>query len=489
MAAASPIGNEDPLPPPRSKPREDSLRSEFRWTLRIGGPLALGELGWMSTYIVDAIMIGRLPHSALSIAASSLGNTIFYAIVYFVIYLMNGLETLIAQAYGRGDRQECVRLLAQSMWIVLVGTPLTMLLTMASVALLPHLGTPPEIVAEVRRYLHALIWSTAPLLLYMALRRYLQSINHVLLVSVSLITAGVVNFVGDWAFLYGHLGLHPMGVAGSGWGTCIVRLWMLGLLVGGTVVAFRRNGHRLTLGLLRPDWPRLKALLTIGWPSGLDFSFDLAMSTYMSILCARLGTTLLAAHQVVLDLSAFVYMVPQGLSYAALIRVGQGAGRNDLRQMRRATNATLLLSFGFTAVATILFGSFARLWAGMYTNDHAVVLAAVPIFAICGFALLGDAISITFSSALTGIADTRSPLFANIVANWLIGIPLAYVLTFRLGWGLQGMWTGRAIGSLTSALATGILWAWQMRRAAKADRTHRISLFTPLQPSSTFGAK
>ena len=455
-------------------------RSEMRMTLRLGGPLALGELGWMSTYIVDALMIGRLPHSALSIAASSLGNTIFYALAFFVIYLMNGLEAYVAQAFGRGDNDECVRLLAQSMWIVLVGTPLVMLATMGSLHLLPWFGTPPEIVAETHRYLRALIWSTAPLMLYMALRRYLQSLNRVVLISLSLITAGVVNFVGDWALLYGHLGAPAMGVAGSGWATCVVRLWMVLMLAAGTAMAFRATGQRPTLRLMRPDWPRLRALLRVGWPSGLDFSADLGMSTYMSILCARLGTTLLAAHQVVLDLSAFVYMVPQGMSYAALIRVGQGAGRNDLNQVKRATNSNLLISTVFTVVAAIVFTLFASFWAGLYTNDGNVVIAAAPIFGVCAIALVADAIAVTFSSALTGLADTRTPLVANFVANWLVGIPLAYFLTFHAGWGLRGMWLGRAAGSSIAALALATVWSWKMRRASNATAGHAFTLLTPM---------
>jgi hypothetical protein len=153
-----------------------NLRSELGFTLRLGGPLALGELGWMSTYIVDALMIGRLSNSPLAISASSLGNTIFYAIVFCAIYLMNGLETLIAQAYGQADETEGVLLLAQSFWLVLVGTPLVMVLSLGALWLLPHMGTPPEIVAETTRYLKPLVWSTAPLLTYMALRKYLQSI-------------------------------------------------------------------------------------------------------------------------------------------------------------------------------------------------------------------------------------------------------------------------------------------------------------------------
>jgi MATE family multidrug resistance protein len=331
-----------PLRPDYSRAHEaKSLRSEIGYTLRLGGPLALGELGWMSTYIVDALMIGRLANSPLAISASSLGNTIFYAIVFCAIYLMNGLETLIAQAYGQGDTSEGVILLAQSFWIVVVGTPLVMLSTLAALPLLPHLGTPPEIVAETARYVKPLVWSTAPLMAYMALRKFLQSVDRVLLITVSLVTASFVNWLGDYAFLFGHFGFKPMGVAGSAWGTLVVRFWMLGLLAVGTCLAVRQQGQQLTWSMLRPDGRRLKLLLGIGWPSGLQTLTELGVSTYTSILCARLGTILLAAHQVVLDLNAFVYQVPLGLAYATVTRVGQSAGRNSLPEVRRATNASL----------------------------------------------------------------------------------------------------------------------------------------------------
>ncbi len=458
-------------------PEARTLGRELSLTAKLGGPLALGELGWMSTYIVDALMIARLPHSALSIAASSLGNTIYYAIAFFVIYLMNGLETFVSQAYGRGDNEECARMLAQSFWIVLLGTPLVMLLTLGSLALLPHFGTPPEIVAETRRYLSALVWGTAPLLLYMALRRYLQSMNRVILISISLVTASAVNLVGDWAFLYGHLGMPAMGVAGSGWGTCVVRLWMVAMLLLGTVLAFRSTGQRLHFRQLRPDWPRLKGLLQIGWPAGLEFSTELGISTYMSILCARFGTTLLAAHQVTLDLNAFVYMVPTGLAYAAMIRVGQGAGRNNLGQVRRSMNAALVLGLGFTVVAAAIFVGFAHTWAGLYTNDPAVVNAAVPLFMFCGFILIGDASFVLFSSALTGLGDTRSAMMVSIAMNWILGMPLAYWLAFTLGRGVYGLWLGRAIGSAAGGFLMAAIWHAKLRRRSEGSRATSLALF------------
>lgn len=451
---------------------------------RLGVPLALGELGWMSTYLVDAIMIGRLPHSALPIAASSLGNTIYYALVFFVIYLLNGLETYIAQAVGRGDRSECVVMLMQSMWIVLLGTPLVMITTMGSLLLLPHFGTPADITHTTHVYLSALIWSTPPLMLYMALRRYLQSINRVVLISVSLVTAGAANWFFDWLFLYGHGRIPAMGIAGSGWATVVVRCWMLLVLLIASTRSFREREMWPSWSMLRPDKPRLRGLLSLGWPSGLEFFLELGISTFMSILCARLGSTLLAAHQVTLDLYAFVFMVPTGLSYAAMIRVGQAAGRNSLRGVRLVANTSLGLVAGFACIAAAGFIVFAHWLAGVYTNDPQVVSAAVPLFRLCSLLLIADATFVILVAALTGLGDTRTPMWVSIVCNWGLGMPMAYWLAFPLKYGLQGLWWGRVIASVSSGTVLTLCWYLRMRREKRADRTHTLQLLAPLPAPS-----
>ena len=458
-----------------------TLSKELKFTAKLGGPLALGELGWMSTYIVDALMIGRMPHSALSISASSLGNTIFYTIVFCVIRLLTGLNTLVAQAYGRGDREECTRNLLQSFWLVVVGTPVVMLSALAAIPILAHLGTPADIRAETSRYLHALVWSTAPLLVYMALRQYLQSLDRVVLIMVSLVTASLVNFVGDWAFLFGHLGVSPMGIAGSGWSTCIVRVYMLGIVLLATVVSFRKNKQSLSWRLLWPDVGRLTAIVRIGWPAALESLTDLGVSMYMSILCSRLGSRLLAAHQVVLDLDAFVYMVPLGLSYATIVRVGQSAGRGSLPQVRRSAYASLVLGMSYITVAALVFAGFAHTWGSLYTNDPAVVDAAAPIFLICGILQVGDAAGAILGGALTGIGDTRTPFLVNSAWYWLLGMPLSYWLTFDKDFALRGLWFGRAVAALGSAATLALLWKMRMRRFAGVSHARLPALLTAHQ--------
>jgi MATE family multidrug resistance protein len=423
----------------------------------------LGEMGWMSTYIVDALMIGRLPHSALSISASSLGNTIFYAIAFCAIGLLTGLQTLTAQAYGRGNEQDGALTVAQACLMVAVLTPLVMLATLASIPLLSVFKTPPDIIAETSRYLHALVWSTAPLLLYWGLRKYLQSVDRVILITVSLVSSSFVNFVADWAFLYGHLGLPKFGIAGSGWATVVVRFFALALLLVALGRYFRISAIRFSRSLLRPNWDRLRVLLHLGWPPALESLADLSVSTFTSILCAQLGATLLAAHQVVLDLNAFVYMVPLGLSYATTARVGQGAGRNSVRQARRSAQASLMLGLGLIAIAAPLFAGLPRFWAGLYTNDAAVVTAAAPIFLLCGILQFGDAAGAILAAALVGVGDTRTPLIVNTIWSWVLGMPLSYWLTFDNGLGLKGLWIGRVLASIGASITLALIWQQRIR--------------------------
>ena len=428
-----------------------SFRSELRLTAKLGWPLALAEVGWMSTYIVDAIMVGRLPHSALAISASSLGNSIFYAILFFAVGLLLGLDAVVSQAFGSGDLREGNRSLAQAVLIAGLATPVVMGLTLLSPWVLLRTGVDATIVRETVAYLRPLVWSALPLLLYMAVRRYLQSVNRTILIMVSLLTANLVNLAGDWAFLYGHLGFHAMGIAGSGWATLVVRFYMLALLVVGLVLSVRSTGIGFRWADLRPDWPRMRVLLRLGWPAGVQSLTELGASTFLVILAGKLGATLTAANQVVLDLNALAYMVPFGLSAATAVRVGQAMGRRDGVQVRRATLAGSALSCGWMLLAAIVFLSVPRLLARVYTTDPAVVQASAGLFLLCACSQLFDGLQVVLSGALRGAGDTRSPMLAYLSCTWLLAMPAAWYLCFRMHLGLTGLWIGRCGGAVAIA--------------------------------------
>ncbi len=413
----------------------------------------------MSTYLVDAIMVGRLPEGAAGIAASSLGNTIFYAIVFFGVGLLYGLDTLVAQAFGRDERQNCLFFLTQSVWLIALWTPITWLLLLATGPILRWDGIEPALAAQTLHYLSALQWSTLPLLIYMALRRYLQAINLTVAIMVSLVTANLVNLVADWALLFGHLGAPRLGLAGSGWATGIVRLYMLGILLFAFVRQVRRDRVHLSLRMFLPSAEPLRALLRLGWAPAIQTMADLGVSTVQTLLCGRLGAVALAVNQVVIDVSAFVYMVPLGIGQGATpVRVGQTVGANHRPGVGLATRAGSWICVVFAGTAAVLFLAIPRQLASIYTVDPSVIGASVSIFAIAALYQPFDAWEACLSGSLRGLGDTRTPMIAGVLWSWVIGLPLTWWLTLHTPLGIYGLWFGRAIPAICTAINVALIW-------------------------------
>src|SRR5262249_582523 len=150
---------------------------ELRPMLKLAVPIVLAELGWMSMGIVDTMMVGRLPQSAVAIGGVSLGSGLYYTIAIFGSGLLLGLAPLLSQAFGRKAPEDANRSLVQSLYLALVLAPLLMAVVWLWPPLMYRLGVAPEIRQQMTPFLNALNWSTLPLLVYFGLRRYLQAVN------------------------------------------------------------------------------------------------------------------------------------------------------------------------------------------------------------------------------------------------------------------------------------------------------------------------
>src|SRR5215475_2837435 len=199
-------------------------------TLRLALPLIVAEVGWMSMGVVDTIMVGRLPNSAVAIGATGLGQSLYNVVAIFGSGLLLGLDTFVAHAYGREDLQDARTSLLNGLVLALLLTPVLMISIWFWPALMKHFGISVELVGPMRPFLIALNWGTLPLLGYFALRRYLHAVGVALPVMFALVSANIVNAFGDWVLIYGHLGFRAMGITGSGWSTCIARIYMVLIL-------------------------------------------------------------------------------------------------------------------------------------------------------------------------------------------------------------------------------------------------------------------
>jgi len=432
------------------------FRSELGELLRLAIPVVLSELGWMAMSIVDTIMVGRL--SPAAIGAVGISSAIFYVPALFGIGLLLGLDTLVAQAFGRGDFDDCHRALAQGVYLAIAYTPFAMLLVGFAPHLFPLIGITEAVRAPAQQYVQLLNLSALPLLIYVAFRRYLQGVGKVRPVTFALISANLVNWFGNWALIYGKFGLPAMGVRGSALSTCVARIYMAGVLVWWAWKHERERGHPLFA-----HWPGLRLtllrrLLQLGWPAASQLLFEVGAFSLATLMAGRLSPDILAAHQIVLNSASLTYMVPLGVSAAAAISVGHAVGAGNRPRARRNGSMAIALGAVFMALAATAFVAIPKTLIHIYTHDPQTTAVGVRLLAVAAVFQIFDGIQGIGTGALRGLGRTRGAMLVNLVAYGVIGLPIGYGLCFKNQLGIYGLWTGLTLALIFAAALVLSMW-------------------------------
>jgi MATE family multidrug resistance protein len=447
------------------------LRAEVRPTLRLALPLVLAELGWMSMTVVDTMMVGRLPDSAVAMGAVSLGSGVFIVLALFGEGLLLGLDTLVAQAFGAGKREDCHRSLVNGVYLSMALTPLLAAPVWLLEGLLSAIKVDPKVLSQTIPYTKALAVGLFPLLLYFAVRRCLQAMNMVRPVAFALVTANIINAVFNWILIYGKLGAPAMGTVGSGWSTAIARVYMAGVLIGYLFWYDRRHRTELLKTPVDIDLGRIRQLIALGIPAAMQFTLESGVFATVTALIARLGAVPLATHQIALNTVAFTYMVPLGIASAAAVRVGQALGRRDPHGAGAAGGTAIFIGASFMTLAGVVLLAAPRSIARIYTTDEAVIQNAAALLAAGAAFQLFDGIQTVATGALRGAGDTRTPMLCHFAAYWIIGLPLGAWLCFTRGWGALGLWIGLSLALILIGIVLLIVWRKTVQRlSAEAAR-------------------
>jgi len=440
------------------------IRREFRPMLQLAVPLAVAELGWMFMGIVDILMAGPLGPAA--VGTGSLGSMIFFPIAVSATGMLFGMDTLVAQAFGANDERDTRRTLIAGVWLGTALAPLVALALWAAIPALRFAHVNPRVMELTGPFVGNLIWSVWPVLLYAAFRRYLQALNIVKPVTFALVSANIVNAGGNWALMYGHFGLPAMGIAGSALSTSLSRAYMA-LVLGLVILQHeRKHGYPLFHMPLRPDFARIRHLVQLGLPAAGQVLFEGAVFAIVTVMAARLDAASLAAHGIAVNVISTTFMVPLGISSAAAVRVGQAYGRRDIHGAAIAGWTALLLSALFMGAAGVLLSVAPQWIVRLYIGNAAVVAMGALLLRIAAIFELFDGFQIVAGGALRGIGDTRTFMWAHLAGYWAVGMPVAYVLCFPLGWGAPGIWVGLTAALVLIGAALVVCWRRAIRTLA-----------------------
>ena len=429
--------------------------------LRLAWPLALAELGWITQGVVDLMMAGPLGPAAMG--AGSLGNMLFYPTATAGTGLLLGMDTLVSQSFGASDPADCRRTLVNGVWLALI---LTLPLTLAIWALIPlmrALGTNPRVFEQFAPYMRALLTSIFPLLVYSAVRRYLQAVDVVHPVTFSLVSANLINVAGNYALMYGHWGAPAMGLEGSGWSTAVSRVYMAGVLVAALLWHELKTGNLLARISWRPDWSRARRLVRLGLPAALQIAIEGGVFGIVTIFAARLDEVSLAAHSIAVSVVSTTFMVPLGISSAAAVRVGQAVGRKDPYGAAVSGWTAVALGGLFMGSAGLALALAPRWIVRIYSPDPKLIASGAVLLQIAALFQLFDGFQIVTTGALRGAGDTRSPMVAHLVGYWAIGLPISYILCFHFHRGAPGIWAGLCTALILIGATLLLVWRARVR--------------------------
>jgi multidrug resistance protein, MATE family len=433
----------------QSPPASHHLTHELTETLALAVPMALTQLSQIAMMATDLAFIGRLGNEA--VAAAALAGTVYFVSFTIGMGLASAVAPLAAQAFGARDPRQMRRALRTGLWAALLISLPIMPFSLYGEPILLALGQTPATARLAQHYLFGLVWGVTPALWFMAIRGFMGAVNRpqpALWITLGAIPA---NALLVYPLIYGEWGFPRLELFGAGLATTTVNFAtvLAALWFATNRPPFRK--YRVLGRIWRIDWRLMRQLVGIGAPISLSFMLEYGMFCAASLLMGLIGTTALAAHQIALQVTTILFMVPYGISMAATVRVGHAIGRNDPGAVKRAGLVAILLGIvlvaGFTLAVVAGRFAIARLFFGVADDAGIAVDLTANLLLVGATFFIADGIQSIAAGSLRGLNDTRMPLLFAVISYWLIGFALACLLGFRTELGAIGVWIGLSVGT------------------------------------------
>jgi MATE family multidrug resistance protein len=437
--------------------------------MELAAPLVVTQFASMMLGVVDTMMVGRVSVQALGAAA--LGHVWTFGTLVFAMGLIYGMDPLVTQAHGSGDPVRQGRALQRGLILAfLISIPVGILWAVTDKAMI-LLGQDPELAAMAQTYSVAQIFGLPFFLAYTALRQFLAGRGIMRPAMVVAIVANVVNVIANWALIFGHLGLPPMGILGAGLATACTRVFMGLILTAWILRADLARGGWVPWARESFSWSGLREVIDHGWPIGIQFFLEVWAFQTATLVAGRLGDAALAAHTVVLNVASIAFMIPMGISMAAVTRVGNLIGAGSPRSAQFAAWVALATGAIVTTGFASIFVAFRWQIPLLYNPDLAVQALAAAVFPIAAAFQVFDGTQVVGAGVLRGMGRTRPAALFNLIGYYFFALPLAWFMTFNLGLGLRGLWIGLAAGLAAVAL---MLAGWIRHRGPAWQGEHEL---------------
>ena len=424
-------------------------KQDFRLNLKLALPIMAGQLGQITVYLADNIMVGKL--GAVSLAAVSFAVALIAVPIVIGMGISFALPPLVSEADGAGEKKKISQYFKHSFIINIGIGVLSCILMMMSLPYLSLLGQEPEVVEIARGYIYYSAWAMIPLMIFLTLRSYADGMSETMPPMIAMIIGNIINIALNYVFIYGKLGMPAMGVDGAGLSSLIARISMIIVLV---VILFRWKDlwkYIQECNFRTYQLPIFIKIFNLGIPTSLQMFFEISAFSGAALIMGMVNSNAQAAHQIAINLSSITFMICSGLAMASTIRVGNQLGKKNYLALRDAGISVLLQVALIMSIFSLLFVVLRHVMPLIYIDDEVVVGIASTLLIYAAIFQVPDGIQVAALASLRGIQDVKTPTLITFFSYYIFGIPISYFAALHWGMGATGVWLGLLIGLFISA--------------------------------------
>ncbi|MBN1086058.1 MATE family efflux transporter [Erwinia aphidicola] len=437
--------------------------SEARQLLALAIPVILAQVAQTAMGFVDTVMAGAV--SATDMAAVAVGTSIWLPSILFGHGLLLSLTPVFARLNGSGRRDRIGHQVRQGYWLAGMVSVLIMLVLYNAGYLIGAMHNVDPLLAEKAiGYLHALLWGAPGYLFFQVARNQCEGLSKTKPGMVMGFLGLLVNIPVNYIFIYGHFGMPALGGVGCGVATASV-YWVMFIAMKAWVNrAKSMRDIRKPVSHTGPDWKVIRRLAGLGLPVALALFFEVTLFAVVALLVSPMGIVKVAGHQIALNFSSLMFVLPLSLAAATTIRIGFKLGQGSVEQARVAAWTGQAVGIGMACLTALFTVTFREQIALLYTDNPEVVTLAAQLMFLAAVYQFSDSIQVIGSGILRGYKDTRAIFFITFTAYWILGLPSGYILAMTdllvPAMGPAGFWTGFIIGLTSSA----VLMIWRILR-------------------------
>lgn len=420
-------------------------------------PIIGGMLSQNLLNVVDTAMVGFLGNAAL--AAVGLGSFVVFMCQAPILGISTGVQTLAARKKGEGRIDRAAKVLNTALLLVLVAGPvLSLILIQLVEPMFPFLNKDGAVVEQGVPYLEWRLAATVFVGMNFAFRGYWNALDLSRLYMKTLIVMHACNIFLNYVLIFGNLGAPALGVAGAGMASAI------SMAVGTVTYFYLGVTHSRKDGFLKGIATRQEAgsLIRISIPSGLQQLFFAAGFVAIFWIIGKIGTTELAAANVLITVTLFAILPGLALGLACTTLVSQALGRGDPDDAYCWAWDVAKVTMVVMTVLGLPMWLIPDLVSSIFIHDAQTRDIARWPMRLVGLTMPIEALGFAFMHALLGAGDAKGVMYVSVGIQWLLLLPLAYMVGPVLGFGLLGIWILQ--GGTRSLQSAVFLLKWKNRQ-------------------------